>query len=93
MDKKNVFLACASCASAFLLVNYIKKRGKKFWIYPDHDMRYSKDVDRKLSHDADFDPAERGLTELDSAHRSEWVSMGYPLTYHDLDDESKPYKK
>lgn len=38
MDKKNVFLACASCAGAFLLVNYIKKRGKKFWIYPDHDM-------------------------------------------------------
>lgn len=28
MDKKSVFLACASCASAFLLVNYIKKRGK-----------------------------------------------------------------
>ncbi len=92
MDKKNVFIACASCAGAFLLVNYIRKRGKKFWIYPDHDMQFSQDSDRKESPNAVYDHTERGLTELDSSHRSEWVSMGYPLTYHDLDEEQKPYK-
>lgn len=92
MDKKSVFLACASCASAFLLVNYIKKRGKKFWVYPDHDTNLSQISDLKESPNADLDPAEKGLTELDASHRSEWVSMGYPLTYHDLDEDRKPYK-
>jgi cellobiose-specific phosphotransferase system component IIB len=91
MDKKSVFLACASCASAFLLVNYMKKRGKKFWVYPDHDNTQSSD--QKESPNAAVDHAEKGLTELDAAHRSEWVSMGYPLTYHDLDEDRKPFKK
>lgn len=93
MEKKSVFLACASCASAFLLVTYIKNRRKKFWVYPDHDIHLDQNADRKESPNADLDPAEKGLTELDASHRSEWVSMGYPLTYHDLDEDRKPYKK
>ena len=69
-------------AGSFLLVTaYKKNQAKKVWIYEDHDMRNSVTVDHEESVNADTDEAEVGLTQLDSAYRSEWQANGFPQTH------------
>ncbi|WP_281864029.1 hypothetical protein [Planomicrobium okeanokoites] len=75
----------ATAASLFMLVKTYNKRQNTYWVYEDHDLRNSDDADLRESANADVDPAERGLSELDSAYRAEWVSIGYPQTHRELE--------
>lgn len=84
--KQNLIYACTAGACAFVVARLFQRKNKKYWVYPDHDMRNSETVDMKESPNADVDEAEIGLTELDSAYRAEWVSMGYPQTYHEVEN-------
>lgn len=81
-----IIYAGATAASLFMLVKTYKKRQNTYWIYADHDMRNSVEADIKESPNADVDPAEKGLTELDSAFRAEWVSIGYPQTHREIEE-------
>ena len=91
--KQNLLYACVAGACAFVVARLFKKKGKQYWVYPDHDLHNSKTADVRESPNAAEDHAEIGLTELDSAYRSEWVSMGYPQTYHELDYDGEKWKK
>lgn len=79
-----IMYAGATAASLFMLVKTYNKRQNTYWVYEDHDMRNSDDADLRESPNADVDPAEKGLSELDSAFRAEWVSIGYPQTHRDI---------
>ena len=79
---KKFFYTGAAMASSFLLMTvYKKNKSKKVWVYEDNDMRNSVTVDREESVNADTDEAEIGLTQLDSAYRSEWQANGFPQTH------------
>jgi hypothetical protein len=83
---QKIFYASAAAATAFVLVRTYNNRKKAVWVYPDHDIRNSTEVDRKESPNASYDHAEIGLTELDATYRSEWVSMGYPMTHREMEE-------
>lgn len=53
-------------------------------IAEDVDMRNSQKVDKRESPDAEVDPAEKGLTQLDSAYRDEWQANGFPQTHREM---------
>lgn len=76
----------ATAASLFMLVKTYNKRQNTYWAYEDHDMRNSVEADRRESPNAGVDPAENGLSELDSTFRAEWVSMGYPQTHREIEE-------
>ncbi len=88
MKKKNrnkMVFAGTAFAGGIILFNQIrKKNGKKVWVYEDNDMRNSVTVDREESVNAKYDDAEKGLTQLDSAYRSEWQANGFPQTHRQL---------
>lgn len=95
MEKKNInnlIFAGTAFAGSIILFNSLKrKNGKRVWVYEDNDMRNSVSVDREESVNAKYDHAEIGLTQLDSAHRSEWQANAFPQTHRELDqseDES-----
>ncbi|WP_394120273.1 hypothetical protein [Planococcus donghaensis] len=75
-----------TAASFFMLVKAYKKRQNTYWVYDDHDLRNSNVADKRESPNADVDPAEKGLSELDSAYRAEWVSIGYPQTHKEIEE-------
>ncbi|MBZ5202702.1 hypothetical protein HU147_15955 [Planomicrobium chinense] len=84
---QKIFYASAAAATAFVLVKTFNNRKKAVWVFPDHDIRNSTEVDHRESPNAPYDHAEVGLTELDSTYRSEWVSMGYPKTHRELPED------
>lgn len=43
------------------------------------------DIDHRPSVDAKRDPAEVGLTQLDSIHRADWQANGFPQTHAELE--------
>jgi hypothetical protein len=50
------------------------------------------EADRFESVDADKVPEEKGLTQLDSAHRNDWIANGFPQTHEErrkLEEEAK----
>ncbi|CAM3870282.1 hypothetical protein [Cytobacillus oceanisediminis] len=51
----------------------------------DTYMRNSKNVDQIESVDANKDPEEKGLTQYDSALRTEWAANGFLQTHIDMD--------
>ncbi|WP_236015385.1 hypothetical protein [Planococcus soli] len=79
--KKFIYTGAAMAGSILLLTAYKKNQAKKIWVYEDNDMRNSTEVDREESVNADTDEAEIGLTQLDSAYRSEWQANGFPQTH------------
>lgn len=83
---KMVFAGTAFAGSILLFNNIRKKNGKKVWVYEDNDMRNSVTVDREESVNAQYDEAEKGLTQLDSAYRSEWQANGFPQTHRELEN-------
>ncbi|WP_298829600.1 hypothetical protein [uncultured Planococcus sp.] len=88
--KKFVYTGAAMAGSLLLLTAYKKNQAKKVWVYEDNDMRNSVTVDREESVNADMDEAEIGLTQLDSAYRSEWQANGFPQTHKAMKElESK----
>ena len=88
--KKFFYTGAAMASSLLLMTVYKKNKAKKVWVYEDNDMRNSVTVDREESVNADMDDAEIGLTQLDSAFRSEWQANGFPQTHKELAElESK----
>lgn len=79
--KKFVYTGAAMAGSFLLMTAYKKNQAKKIWVYEDNDMRNSVTVDHEESVNADTDDAEIGLTQLDSAYRSEWQANGFPQTH------------
>ncbi|MDQ0429879.1 hypothetical protein QOZ98_002707 [Planomicrobium stackebrandtii] len=79
--KKFIYTGAAMAGSILLLTAYKKNQAKKIWVYEDNDMRNSTEVDHEESVNADTDEAEIGLTQLDSAYRSEWQANGFPQTH------------
>ena len=90
MNKRNlnkmIFAGSAFAGGIILFNNIRKKNGKKVWIYEDNDMRNSVTVDVEESVNANFDDAEKGLTKLDSAYRSEWQANGFPQTHRAMEE-------
>ncbi|WP_203334070.1 hypothetical protein [Planococcus beigongshangi] len=74
--------ALAAAAGVFVFKAYQQKNNPK--VAEDTDMRNSTDVDRKESVKADVDPAEKGLTQLDSAYRDEWQANAIPQTHREM---------
>ncbi|WP_341202223.1 hypothetical protein [Planomicrobium okeanokoites] len=83
---KMVFAGTVFAGGIVLFRNIRKKSGKKVWVYEDNDMRNSVTVDREESVNAQYDEAEKGLTQLDSAFRSEWQANGFPQTHRELEN-------
>ncbi|MFC3209745.1 hypothetical protein [Planomicrobium okeanokoites] len=83
---KMVFAGTVFAGGIVLFRNIRKKNGKKVWVYEDNDMRNSVTVDREESVNAQYDEAEKGLTQLDSAFRSEWQANGFPQTHRELEN-------
>lgn len=89
-SKKFMYMGAAMAGSMLLLTAYKKNQANKIWVYEDNDMRNSGEVDHEESVNADTDEAEVGLTQLDSAYRSEWQANGFPQTHKELAElESK----
>jgi len=88
---QNVFYAAVAVASILLLLKNLRKQNKTYWVYKDHDVRNSVEADQKESPNASYDHAEIGLSELDATYRAEWVSMGYPLTHRELEENENKY--
>ncbi|MCJ1909576.1 hypothetical protein [Planococcus ruber] len=74
--------ALAAAAGIFVFKAYQEKNSVK--VQEDSDMRNSVEVDRRESVEADLDPAEKGLTQLDSAYRDEWQANGFPQTHREM---------
>ncbi|MBZ5200891.1 hypothetical protein HU147_06640 [Planomicrobium chinense] len=74
--------ALAAAAGVFVYRAYQEKNTVK--IAEDTDMRNSLEVDQRESVEADVDPAEKGLTQLDSAYRDEWQANAFPQTHREM---------
>lgn len=74
--------ALAAAAGIFVFKAYQEKN--KVTVEEDVDMRNSSEVDQKESVEADVDPAEKGLTQLDSAYRDEWQANAFPQTHKEM---------
>ncbi|WP_252312631.1 hypothetical protein [Sinobaca sp. H24] len=53
----------------------------------------SQKIDKRESVDAATDPSEEGLSQLDSAHKSEWQANGFPQTHRGLEELEKAENK
>lgn len=74
--------ALAAAAGIFVYRAYQEKSTVK--VAEDTDMRNSLEVDQRESVEADTDPAEKGLTQLDSAYRDEWQANAFPQTHREM---------
>lgn len=79
-SKMNFMLGVLLSAGGALLAMEAYKMRQKEAVLEDTDMRNSKKIDREESVNAKTDPEEKGLTQLDSAYRAEWVANGFPQT-------------
>ena len=85
MANKTFIYTGMAVASGILLLNaYNKNKKKKVWVFEDNDMRNSETVDHEESVNAPYNEAEIGLTQLDSAYRSEWQANGFPQTHRQM---------
>lgn len=75
--------AFAAVAGIFVYKAY-QEKAKKEALQKDISMHNSDELDRRESVDADEDPAEKGLTQLDSAYREEWQANAFPQTHREL---------
>lgn len=74
--------ALAAAAGIFVFKAYQEKNNVS--VAEDTDMRNSTEVDKRESVEADVDPAEKGLTQLDSAYRDEWQANAFPQTHKEM---------
>ncbi|YCA44013.1 hypothetical protein M1E11_02065 [Bacillus sp. JZ8] len=86
--KKKVVLGTliSTGGAALAVAAYKKKRKASFKVRPDTDMRNSKKIDQVESVDADKARDEEGLTQYDSALKSDWVANGFPQTHMELEE-------
>ena len=80
----NTVIGSALAAAAGIFVFKASQDKKNPSVKEDSDLRNSEEVDHRESVDADVDPAEKGLTQLDSAYRDEWQANGFPQTYKEM---------
>lgn len=81
------FIACgAALGAGVILLKAYKEKKRSVWVYEDSDMRNSYEVDHEESVNAPYDSAEEGLTQLDSAYRSEWQANAFPQTKKQLEE-------
>ncbi|PSL40434.1 hypothetical protein B0H99_105212 [Planomicrobium soli] len=80
----NTVIGSTLAAAAGFFVFRAVQAKKQVHVAEDVDMRNSQEVDKRESPDADVDPAEKGLTELDSAYRDEWQANGFPQTHREM---------
>lgn len=85
---KNFVLASLLSAGGAVLLTaaYRKSQRDAIRFLEDTDMRNSEKIDQMESVDAGIDPAERGLTMLDSAMRAEWQANGFPQTHMEMEE-------
>lgn len=74
--------ALAAAAGIFVFKAYQEKSTVN--VADDTDMRNSTEVDKRESVEADVDPAEKGLSQLDSAYRDEWQANAFPQTHKEM---------
>lgn len=85
----NTMIGSALAAGAGVFVFKAFQEKNKMNVPRDIDMRNSHEVDQRESVEADVDPAERGLTQLDSAYRDEWQANAFPQTHRELEELEK----
>jgi hypothetical protein len=88
---KNFVLASLLSAGGAVLLTaaYRKSQRDVIRFLEDTDMRNSAKMDQMESVDAGIDPAEKGLTQLDSAMRAEWIANGFPQTHMEMEELAK----
>lgn len=72
----------AAAAGIYAFKAYQKKN--EFEVAEGVDMHNSKKIDERESVDADEEPEEEGLTQLDSAYRDEWQANAFPQTHREM---------
>lgn len=75
--------AFAAVAGIFVYKSY-QEKAKQDAVAKDVDMHNSNEIDQRESVEADVDPAEKGLTQLDSAYRDEWQANAFPQTHREM---------
>lgn len=80
----NSVIGSAFAAGAGVFAYRAIQERNKLNVPRDIDMRNSTEVDKRESVIADTDPAEKGLTQLDSAYREEWQANGFPQTHREM---------
>lgn len=85
----NTAIGSALAAGAGVFVYKAIQKKNKVNVASDTDMRNSLEVDQRESVEADVDPAEKGLTQLDSAYRDEWQANGFPQTHREMEELEK----
>ncbi|SDN04797.1 hypothetical protein SAMN04488137_3240 [Fictibacillus solisalsi] len=86
---RNILIGSALSTSAALAINSYRLKKRSPNVLPDVDHKRSLRVDRMESVDANKDPEEKGLTQLDSAYRSDWQANGFPQTHMELEELEK----
>lgn len=87
MKKSTMNTAIGSALAAgagYYAFKAIQKKNK-LNVPSDIDMHNSAEVDKRESVEADVDPAEKGLTQLDSAYRDEWQANAFPQTHREME--------
>ncbi|MDM5340198.1 hypothetical protein QUF84_23640 [Fictibacillus enclensis] len=82
-------IGSALSTSAVLAINSYRLKKHSPNVLPDVDHKRSLRVDRMESVDANKDPEEKGLTQLDSTYRSEWQANGFPQTHMEWEELEK----
>lgn len=80
----NTVIGSAFAAAAGIFVFKAYQEKGKVSVADDTDMRNSTEVDKRESVEADVDPAEKGLSQLDSAYRDEWQANAFPQTHKEM---------
>lgn len=80
--------ALAAIAGIFVYKSY-QEKAKQEALEKDVDMRNSGQIDQRESVEADEDPAEKGLTQLDSAYRDDWQANAFPQTHREMEELEK----
>ncbi|MDN4524221.1 hypothetical protein [Fictibacillus fluitans] len=83
---RNILIGSALSTGAALAINSYRLKKSSPDILPDVDHKRSLKVDKMESVDANKDPEEKGLTQLDSTYRSEWQANGFPQTHLDMEE-------
>lgn len=86
IDMKKFIASGAALGAGLILLKAYNGKKRNVWVYEDSDMRNSYEIDHEESVNAPYDEAEHGLTQLDSAYRSEWQANAFPQTKKQLEE-------
>ncbi|WP_232787139.1 MULTISPECIES: hypothetical protein [unclassified Planococcus (in: firmicutes)] len=86
IDMKKFIASGAALGAGLILLKAYNGKKRNVWVYEDSDMHNSYEIDHEESVNAPYDHAEQGLTQLDSAYRSEWQANAFPQTKKQLEE-------